>query len=261
MYLALARVSFQRQLAYRAANLSGLATNAFFGLLRAYILAALFGARTNVAGYSLRAVITYTGLSQAPIAYIAIFSWWDMMRTIRSGEVATDLSRPCDYFWYWGAQDAGRAAAQLLLRGLPMMVLYALAYRIALPPTWLQAGALLASLVLALFVSFGWRFVVSLAAFWTADAIGIGRLAWSLNIFLSGMLMPLAFFPDWAQAALRASPFAAIVNAPIEVYLGLVRGPALLGTLAMQLAWGLALMILSRAVLSAGMKRLVIQGG
>jgi ABC-2 type transport system permease protein len=43
MYLALIRMAFQRQLTYRAATLAGLATNVFFGALRAYVLVALFG--------------------------------------------------------------------------------------------------------------------------------------------------------------------------------------------------------------------------
>ena len=54
-YAALARMAVQRQLAYRFANVSGLLTNGFFGLLRAYVLIALFGARHagRVAGYSI----------------------------------------------------------------------------------------------------------------------------------------------------------------------------------------------------------------
>ncbi|MBI1802072.1 MAG: hypothetical protein HYR71_10640, partial [Chloroflexi bacterium] len=56
-YAALARLAFQRYLAYRTANLAGLATNAFFGALRAYILIALFGAQTHVAGYSVQGAV------------------------------------------------------------------------------------------------------------------------------------------------------------------------------------------------------------
>ncbi|MGH2524768.1 MAG: ABC-2 family transporter protein, partial [Anaerolineales bacterium] len=139
-YLALARLAFQRQFAYRAANLAGLATNAFFGALRAYVLIALFNAQSaeRVAGYSVREAVTYTGLTQALIAYIAIWGWWDMIRSIRTGEVASDLSRPVDYYSYWCAQDVGRGAALLLWRGLPIMALYAFAYQITLPPTALH---------------------------------------------------------------------------------------------------------------------------
>lgn len=261
MYLALARLAFQRQMSYRTANLAGMVTNVFFGALRAYVLIALFGAREAVAGYSVRDAVTYTGITQALLSYIAIFGWWEVMNSIRTGDIASDLSRPADFFWYWFAQDCGRAMGQLLTRGLPIMVLYAIVYRIALPPTPLHALATAGSLLLALLVSFAWRFLVNLAAFWSPDARGIGRLAWTLTIFLTGMLMPLAFFPDWIARALRSSPFAAMLNSPAEIYLGVVSGPALAGTLALQLFWAAALVGLTRLVLAAGVRRLVVQGG
>ena len=63
-YASLTRLAFQRQIAYRFADLSGLVTNSFFGLLRAYVIIALFSARPAVAGYSIGNAITYTGLAQ-----------------------------------------------------------------------------------------------------------------------------------------------------------------------------------------------------
>ncbi len=149
-------------------------TNGFFGLLRAYIIIALFGARPAVAGYSIGDAITYTGLAQALIAYIALWGWWDLIRSIRTGEVASDLSRPLDYYGYWCAQDCGRAAAQLLVRGLPIMVLYAIFFHISLPPTLHHWLALLTSLGLALLVSFSGALLVYYPALFF---LGQARLA------------------------------------------------------------------------------------
>lgn len=262
-YLALARMAFQRQFAYRAANLAGLATNAFFGALRAAVLVALFEARGGAAtaGYTVPDAVTYTGLTQAVIAFIALWGWWDIIKSIRSGEVASDLSRPVGYFGYWCAQDLGRGLAQLLLRGLPIMALYALIYPIRWPPSLLHWLVLPVTLGLALLISFAWRFLVSLSAFWTQDAVGLGRAAWSLNIFLSGFVMPIAFLPDWLRPLVLATPFPSIVNTPIEIYLGLLDGPALAGALAAQLAWFAALFLAGQLVLRAGVRQLVIQGG
>ncbi|MBI3962355.1 MAG: ABC-2 family transporter protein [Deinococcus sp.] len=261
IYFTLARLAWQRQLTYRAANVAGLLTNAFFGALRAYVLLALFGARDNVAGYSVQAAITYTGLTQALLSYVAIFGWWELIRTIRSGEVAADLSRPLDFFWYWWAQDLGRAAGQLLWRGLPIMLLYALAYQIALPPTALHWLALFISLLLGLMISFTWRFLVSLSAFWAQDAIGIGRLAWTIAMFLSGFLMPVAFFPPWLNTLMHLTPFPAMISTSMEIYLGLISKPALPAALAIQLLWAIILYWLCRLALAAGVRKLVIQGG
>jgi ABC-2 type transport system permease protein len=56
-------------------------------------------------------------------------------------------------------------------------------------------------------------------------------------------------------------PFAAMVQAPIEVWLGHAQGLELLGLLALQAFWALVLLAVGRGVLAAGMRKLVIQGG
>ena len=132
MHLALIRLSFRRQMTYRAAALAGLATNAFFGVLHAYIMTALFGARDNVAGYTIPGVVTYVALTQALIGIIATWGWWDVVNSIRTGDIGGDLARPIDYFTYWCMRDIGRGLAQFLLRGVTIMILMAIFFPIVL---------------------------------------------------------------------------------------------------------------------------------
>ena len=117
LFWELTKLSFQRQITYRAANLAGLVTNIFFGLLRASVLIALYGARAEVVGMTVQDAITYTGLTQAVIAYLSIFGWYDLMNSVYSGEVGADLLKPLSLFRLWLGRDMGRAAATFLLRG------------------------------------------------------------------------------------------------------------------------------------------------
>lgn len=257
----LVRRSFQRQLTYRAATLAGLATNFFFGLLRVAVMVALYGARTEVAGMDLAAAITYTGLAQAVITYLSIFGWYDLMRSVNSGEVAADLLRPLGYFRYWLALDLGRAVTAFLLRGLTIMIFYALVFAITVPHGFVQWGALLVTLLLSWLLSFAWRFLVNLTAFWTPNAIGVGRFAFGIAWVLSGFFMPLRFFPDWFQTLCHLTPFPSMVNTTIEIYLGLLTGGALVWALAVQLFWIIVLIAICQLTLRAGVRKLVIQGG
>ena len=261
LFYELFKLSFRLQLTYRAANLAGLATNFFFGLLRAAVLVALYGARTEVADLSLPEAITYTGLSQATIACLSFFGWWEVMHSVYSGAVGSDLLKPMDYFTFWLARDLGRAIANLLLRGLTIVLAYALVFDIALPHSggaWLALGVALA---LSMLLSFSYRFLVNLAAFWTPDARGVGRLAFSLSWFLSGFLMPLRFFPDWFVQLCNLTPFPSMVNTVIKVYLGMLTGLELLRALGIQMAWIVVLFVACQLVLRAGVRRVVIQGG
>ena len=261
LFYELVKLSFRRQLTYRTANLAGLATNFCFGLLRAAVLVALYGASREVAGLSLSAAITYTGLSQATIACLSFFGWWDVMRSVYSGDVATDLLKPMSYFTFWLAQDLGRAIASLLVRGLTIMVAYALVFDISLPGSGGQWLALGVALALSVLVSFSYRFLINLAAFWTPDARGVGRFAFTIMWFLSGFLMPLRFFPDWFVRLCHLTPFPSMVNTVVEVYLGVLAGQELVQALGAQLLWIVLLFVTCQCVLRAGVRKLVIQGG
>ncbi len=260
-YLALTRLAIQRQFIYRAATLAGLATNFFFGLLRAAVMVALFGARPQVAGMSVRDAITYTGIAQACIAYLSLFSWYEIIRSVDSGQVGADLLKPMNYFLFWGAQDLGRALVNLTLRGLTIMAFYAVVFGISVPDSPAQWIALLISLSLTWTISFAWRFLINLSAFWSPNALGICRLLFTLSMFMSGFLMPLRFLPDWFVRLCDLTPFPSMVNTLIEVYLGLLKGSQVTQALFTQAAWALGLILVGQLVLRSGLRRLVIQGG
>lgn len=261
LFWELTKLSFQRHLTYRAAALAGLATNLFFGLLRAAVLIALYGARQEVAGITLTGAITFTGLSQAVIAYLSLFSWNEVMNSVYTGDVASDLLKPMGYLRFWMAQDLGRAAAGLLMRGVTIMVAYAVLFDVTVPERGTQWLALAVVLALSWLVSFGWRFLVNLSAFWTPNAQGVGRFFFILSWFLSGFFMPLRYFPDWFVRLCYLTPFPHTINTVVEVYLGILTGPALVRALLGQIVWVAILVVAGQLVLRAGVRQLVIQGG
>lgn len=261
LYWEVTRLALQRQLTYRAATLAGLATNVFFGLLRAAVLVALYGARNEVAGMSIQDAITYTGLTQGLIAFLAIFGWYELMTSVYNGQIGSDLLRPIGFFRFWLSQDLGRAVITLLFRGVTIMIIYALIFDITVPTgpgQWLSVAL---ALGFAWLVSFAWRYLVNLAAFWTPDARGVARFAFGLAWILSGFFMPLRFFPDWFLTLCNLTPFPSMVNTPVEIYLGLLSGPELAQALTTQLVWAAALIIAGQVAMNVGLRRLVIQGG
>jgi ABC-2 type transport system permease protein len=248
---------------YRAATLAGLVTNFFFGAMRAYIFIALYrgAGKTVVAGYSIEDAVTYTALTQAAIAPLLLFGWWDVMRTIQSGDIASDLTKPIDYYSFWLARDLGRALHDVLARGVPILLAYSLVFDIVWPGSAAAWAGFGVSALLALLISFSWRFVVNVSAFWSTDAFGLGRVAYMSVLLLSGFLVPVAFFPDWLQGLVRLLPFPAMVNTPIELWLGMLTGRELAAALLVQTAWVVGLAALARFAYGRGVARLAVQGG
>ena len=260
-YFEVSKLTFRLQLTYRTATIASLVTTLFFGLLRAYVLVALFGQQEVVAGISLQGAITYSGLVQGLIAYLAIFGWYDLMNAVDSGEISTDLLRPTAFFNYWLSRNLGHSMAQLLMYTLPLMFIYAFIFDIIWPRSLIQWVAFIISLLLSWLVTFAWHFLVNLASFWTPNARGISIFVYGFVSILSGFAMPLRFYPDWFIQFAEWTPFPMMVNLCIEIYLGVIPEQDLLWHLSQQLAWAVILVTIGQFVLRAGLRRLVIQGG
>lgn len=261
LFVEIVYLALRRQLTYRAAMWAGLATNVFFGLLRAFIMIALYGARGEVGGLTLQDAITYTALSQAIIAYLSIFGWWAVMESVNSGEVAADMLRPMSYLRFWMGVDLGRALVNLVLRGATILLLYSLVVKLSLPTALWQWLAFFIALLLSWLVSFSWRFLINLAAFWTPNARGIGRFGFGIVWVLSGFYMPLNLYPEWFRLLCEMTPFPAMVSTPLQIFLGTLNSSELLWAMANQLFWAIALLATAQIVLNRGVRRLVIQGG
>ena len=261
LHWELARRGYRRYAAYPGATLAGVFTNTFFGVLQAYILLAVFRHRDDIGSYDATDAVTYVWVAQGLLMTVYIWGWYEVALRVRSGDIATDLYRPLDFQVYWLAQDLGRAVYHALFRGVPPFVVGALAFDVRVPGDAVLWLGFLASLALAVCASFAYRFLFNLAAFWLLDYRGIAVLATVVSTFFSGMIIPIAFFPDWLEALAWALPFAAMVQAPIEVFLGHARGLELAGLLALQALWAVVLLGVGRIVFAAGTRKLVVQGG
>jgi ABC-2 type transport system permease protein len=261
LWLELARRGYRRYAAYPGATWAGVFTNTFFGFLLAYILLAVFRERETVGSYDARDAVTYVWIGQGMLMTVYIWGWYEVALRVQSGDIATDLQRPLDLQAYWLAQDLGRAAYHALYRGVPPFLIGALAFDVLLPSNPLVWLAFPLSVALAVVVSFAFRFLFNLAAFWLLDYRGVGVLAMVASTFFSGQIVPIAFFPDWLGVVAWSLPFAAMVQAPIEVFLGHAEGLELAGLLGLQAFWAAALLLVGRAVLASGLRKLVVQGG
>jgi ABC-2 type transport system permease protein len=256
----IAKRGWRRHAAYPWATAAGVFTNTIFGFIQAYILLAVFRHRTHVGNYDASDAVTYVWLAQALIMTVYAFGWTELALRIRDGSIATDLSRPLDPQRYWLAFDLGRAPYHLIFRGILPFAVGAAIFQLHYP-TPLDLVAFFVSVVLAVVVSLGFRFLYNSAAFWLVDIRGVVTLALTVSLFFSGMILPLTFFPSWLRAIAHALPFASIMQTPIDIWLGKHHGLGLTGTLALQLTWALVFLGLGRLALRGGTKKLVIQGG
>ncbi|MDQ2706732.1 MAG: ABC-2 family transporter protein [Actinomycetota bacterium] len=257
-YPQLVRAGFRRYATYRQAALAGLATNVVFGLLRAAVLTAVLAERGTVAGYDTATALAYVWLGQGLISVVLLWGDSELSQRIRTGDVVIDLGRPWDLQGALLAGDLGRAGYAIGIRLLPPVAFGAVFFPFRWPQrpvTWVFFGC---SVLLAVVVSFGIRLLLNVSAFWLLDARGVIAVWGVVAGVLSGLILPLGWFPGWARAILSWTPFPALFQTPIDVFTE--RGDAL-GLLGQQLGWAAALVLAGRVALTGGARRLVVQGG
>jgi ABC-2 type transport system permease protein len=261
LYYEIALRSFRRATTYRSSYIAGTLTNAFFGVLRSFVYMALYSAGGVVAGFTLQDAISYTWVTQALISIGAgwIFSR-ELMISIRTGDVITDLSRPWNFYGYWLSQSLGERGFNLVARGSVTYLIGVLYFR-AHTPSPSEALAFAAAVSLALVLSFAFSFIVNMTAFWLIESGGVTMIANIMLSFFSGFLLPIAFFPPALATIARALPFQAITGLPAQIFLGQIRGAALAEALFIQLIWTIVLIGIGLLMLRAAVRKVVIQGG
>ena len=261
LYLEFARRGYRRYAAYPAATIAGVFTNTMFGFMIAYILLALYRDRDEIAGYDASDAVTYAWITQALIGTLAIFGRNELGLRIRSGDIASDLARPIALVATGLAFDLGRALHGAIYRGVPPFVVGALVFDLTAPPSALSALAFVASVALATGIAFAWYFLYNLPAFWLLHFRGPALIAIFTSLALSGMVIPVRFFPDWLAAIAHATPFPSLVQTPIDVFVGETTGTELVSALGVQALWLGVLLVACQFALAAGTRRLVVQGG
>lgn len=260
-YVEVARTAFRRQLIYRWANLAGLLTNAFFGSVFSYVIIALYHARPVVAGYNVNDTLRYTWVVQAMIMVVLPFGWLELMQTIRSGEVVADMSKPCDFYWYWFSREVGRDIYYLLFRCIPTYIIGMLLFGIGMTTEWRAWLAYCLSFVLGAMMGIAYRFLYNVIAFWTIEARGIATLAGVIALFFTGSYVPLPFFPQWLHLVANWLPFNGLMNLPAELLGGKLTGGSVVFEIGRQVLWLIAITLLVRRITAHAGRRVISQGG
>jgi ABC-2 type transport system permease protein len=263
VYWSIGVRSFRRFSTYRIAAASGAFTNTVFGFILCGIYLTLWHERPGLGGYDVPDALTFVWLQQGLLMPVGIFGATttnELGERVRSGEIAVDLYRPTRLLLWWLSVDLGRAMFQLLVRGGAPLLVGGLVFDLKYPSSPMACLAVSVGLVLAILVSFGIRYLVALSGFWITDSRGMEHLALVLSCFFSGMILPLVVFPGWIGEFARATPWAATMQVPIDIWLD--RSPGGIGSaLVFQLGWVLVLLLAGLSVTSVATRKVVIQGG
>lgn len=263
VYGAFVRNKVLESLAYRMRFAVGIPSYLIFVTVYFFIWRAVYQAspEAEIAGYEIGEILTYAAIAWMVRSFYYSRVDFEIAEDVRRGDVVRDLLRPVDFQLARMAEAFGESAFRLLVLTLPSALLVYLVFPVAPPAGWAAGTTFGLSLLLSFVVYFEISYLVGLSAAFTEQAAGLLRAKAAAVELLSGFLVPLSFFPAWAEPLLRSLPFRMVADVPLNLYLGRYAGEEALLLLALQAAWALGLYALGRLAWRAVVRRLTIQGG
>lgn len=263
VYGSFVRNTFLESLAYRTRFTIGIASYFIFVSVYFFIWRAVYAAspEPEIGGYDLSGIITYAAVAWMIRSFYFSSVDQDIANDVRQGNIVRHLLLPIDYQTTRLAESFGESAFRLLALTTPSALLVFLVYPVGGPAGPVAALLFGVSLLLSFAVFFELSYLVGLTAAFTEQAAGLRRAKTAAVEFLSGLLVPLSFFPARAQAVLDWLPFRMVADVPLNVYLGRYTGTEALLLLGAQAAWALLLHGVGRLFWRAAVRRLTILGG
>ncbi len=264
-YITYFKLKFISSLQYRMAAWAGIATQFFFGFVYIMVYVAFYESGGNNLPMELPQVVTYLWLNQALLALVNQFSRdQELFKLIREGGISYELARPKNIYFMWYFKIIGERLASVTLRFIPLVIV-----TVFLPYPFHFGGpaSLLHFLSFLLSLSLGSLLVTALAVFYpiitllTMNEKGIVNLIITLADILSGIVVPIPFFPKFLQVISSFLPFQYISDLPFRLYVGNISLHDGVFGMCIQLIWIIIFILLGNFLMKKNIKRVVVQGG
>lgn len=260
-YLSLARTTLQQAIAYRITTFFNVGLTFIWVIILYYLWRAAYAGRVSIAGLTWDQMRTYVVIAYGINALVGWRTGSAMMATIRTGDIVFEMVRPLNYCTTQIARALGFTAVEGAI-SLAFTLGIGLLFLDIRPPASLPAALLFG---LALIIGFLTKvlivFLVSLLTFWTLNGMGLMWSQQAIMQILSGTIVPLALMPGWLQVIAQVLPLRGIVSTPLQLYLGTTTGWSVVGLLALQVGWLIALWVLANLAWRRAFRIVEIQGG
>lgn len=261
MYLDFVRIRFLMMLAYRVNYYSGIAIYAINIGAYYFMWKAIYGDAETLQGFTVVQMATYVAVSWMARAFYFNNLDREIASEIRDGSVAIQIIRPYSYLLVKMMQGFGEGLFRMSLFMAPGMVVVALIFPIELPTDPLLWLIFFVMLWFSFLINSQINILTGLCAFFTENNEGIMRMKRVTVDLLSGVVVPIVFFPGWAVSIMNWLPFQAITYLPSSVFTGRITGADVWQALIVQAIWTAALLVPIALVWRAARRRLFVQGG
>ena len=244
-YIEIAKISFKEQMAYNFNNAFRIVLSVFRIIMAVILWSVIFRDKTLIGGFTLGMMVTYYIF----ISFLKGFDASDMAlltlsTEIREGKFTKYLVKPVRPLLYFISSCISKSFYYLLFNLLAMFV-FILVFGKYFTLTHDMLSLMFATL---LFISGSLflillNYFIAIFSFKFMDVETFSILKGVLTEFLTGMLIPLALFPEIVQKIMSFFPFYHIYYYPAMILVGAVNSGFIISFVTISI-WNASLLIL-----------------
>jgi ABC-2 type transport system permease protein len=260
-YVDFIRIRFLSMLAYRMNYYSGIVIYLVNIGAQYFLWNAIYSGEAGLGGMNMTQMTTYVAVAWMARAFYFNNLDREIANEIRDGSVAIQFIRPYPYLVVKMMQGLGEGLFRLLLFSTPGMLLVWLLFPVRFPTDPGLWAAFMLMLLFSFLINSQINILTGLFAFFVENNEGMMRFKRVLVDLFSGLIIPVSFFPGWAETVLRLLPFQAITYLPAAIFSGKSGGIAIGNVLGVQVLWFALLILPIYGMWRKARHRLFVQGG
>ena len=251
-------------LQYKAAAISGLSTQFFWGFLYAIVFKAFYE-HASIDAINFKELMAYVWLNQALFAIIYInLNDSEITNSILNGTVAYELCRPYNLFTWWFIKLLSKRYAAAFLRFAPIIAFSLILpepYNLSLPITLFAFILFIMTMFLGSIIVTLENVIIRMVSFYTLQNKGLSSIFARIGELLAGFILPLPLLPNIIIKASEYLPFRLTGDLPFRIYSGNIAGSYALKSIILQFIWIILLFIIGNLIMKKALKKVCLQGG
>jgi ABC-2 type transport system permease protein len=260
-YAGFSRIGFINILAFRLRYFTGIFNYIINVTVYYFIWKAVYSPGQTIAGYNLAQMVTYVSVGWM----IRSFYWntidQEMAYEVISGKISMDFIKPVSVQWMWLSRAMGESAFRLVLLTIPTAAVIALIFPVRPPASPGHFALFLLAALGSFFLMGSINFMIGTCAIPLKSILALIRAKYWLIEMLSGVLIPMTFFPAPVRHVLAWLPFQHIAFTPLQIYLGMWSLPQSALAILTQWTWVAILIWLSALWWNRAARKITIHGG
>ena len=227
------------------------------------------GIDASINGFTYKEMISYVVLTTV-FGFVTFNNdtLWFINQDIRKGTIGNYVIKPISYRGKFVASNLGAFLMMSTVFGIPLYgaslgVLIGINF-LPIISVWdfiAHIGLFLIASVIACLLNDTIAYLFGILCFYTTSAWGLNSLKTTVISFLSGTLLPLAFFPPIFKDIVSYMPFAGMSQNPILILMMKYDYLESFKVIGISLAWLVILELFVKLLFSHAIKKVTVQGG